>query len=143
MRKRNQYLSSTLIQLFKVIFVCCFVALFTPLFSFQQVFEVRNPTAEEAICDHYLHLSDTGSVNDHQTNHHPFVPCSTPLGQILDESTEDFDDEFSRLSGNLPFEYNEKRHSKERLFPHLRLFTESRSLVSLFILYHCWKSFLA
>lgn len=60
-----------------------------------------------------------------------------------DETKDSSEDEFNSIYNNNYYEYNFTTPSVKNLFNQLAISIQNRSSVSLFILHHSWKSFLA
>ncbi len=106
--------------------------------------------SDSAIADssHNVCLTDVTATHlfaQHHSNDHPLVPGPSPVEQVpgTGESEEDSDDEFSRLLGNASVQFHEIPNGRECLSTQLRLSVKNRSSVSLIVLHHSWKSFLA
>lgn len=127
---------------------CCFVV-FSALFLVVQygVALADAPSSQECeLRDHSSHLRfDSFIVSAHHSGHHPFGAETAPVdrGILESESENDSDDETSKLSHSLSGEITLNLHSGKSLFLQLKLSNESRSRIYLFILHHCWKSFLS
>lgn len=81
-------------------------------------------------------------IFEHKSGSLPLFPIPGPLessGKDEVESKDECDDDISKLVANVNAG-KENRHSKDQLLFHLQSSLENRASVSLFVLYHCWKS---
>ena len=82
-------------------------------------------------------------ILEHKSGSLPLFPLPGPVessGKDEVESKDECDDDINKLVASLSA-LSESRHAKDQLFFHLESSIENRASVSLFVLYHCWKSF--
>lgn len=117
---------------FCVMLTGCLAVLFSLLFPFQNAFE------ENSLGDHTSHTEVRAA---HNSDHLPFPSGPIEPSPTEKESTDDSEDDLSKLFEHLFVEVSEELLSEKHIFIQLRTVNENRSRVSYFILYHCWKSF--
>ena len=117
------------------------VSLITCLVFFLKVFGSYAFVAEQVVS---FKAASAASSLSHDSGSHPFFPQPDPFEPPAPdeaESKDECDDEVSKLLAHLSPKISDRLHAKKRLLSHLKVSIENRSSVSLFILYHCWKSF--
>ncbi len=124
-------------------FNCCF-AVFSAVFFFAYVSGWAHvPVKEEVPGLHTAFASEANSIfNNHHAGPHPF---STNLvfveTEVVDETRSDNEHNTPLNDVNIP-EPGRAFHTGKSLFLQLKLVNECREKISLFVLHHCWKSFL-
>jgi hypothetical protein len=118
-----------------VVLAGCLAVLLSFLFPFQSAF-AKDAFPKETTASHH-EIKKT-----HSSDQVPFTPGPFESSSLNEgESTDDSDDEFSKLYEHLGAQATEELHSEKNIFVQLRTLIENRSTVSRFILYHCWRSF--
>lgn len=145
MRNRSRHLRiQNRIPLFEALVACCIIVSSILLFSFQQVSELVTAQLQVEHDVYSSHHAQRQIETYHQADQLPFAPGPAPIEPPIPDEAESedcYDDEISQLCAIISLQMKETLDSKTRLFA-LKPTLDNLPSVSLFILYHCWKSFL-
>lgn len=151
MRSKSQYRKPNVhLRNLEVLFRCfCFLLSFSFSFLGESTHSFPKPypqASEPSSEDHASLLTDNDAAS---AAHHPLQLPYEPEPESSDEndeSTEDVEDEWSKWTWDLAscdfIKYSAAKSTKTTYLKLLSSF-QNRKTVSLFILYHSWKSFLS
>ena len=136
MKRENLWFDTKRAVLVMVGLVTCLVFLIRILDSSLQITDRS---------DQFTSVSHHASLaSDDHSGRVPLLPVPDPFEPPTPdeaESKDECDDEITKLFAHLSPNLSERLHGKKQLFLNSKISIENRSSVSLFVLYHCWKSF--